>query len=132
MKKWTIDELESLENKILELFHTTDLSAETLADCMGKIDTERYKLNQANVDNTESQALHIDSVMPRYYVDERAGCAAVRDREHPKFNKDYRGLHHDTSDVVEYKHGRTEGGTWIVDPKDLEYLHKLCKDLNGA
>jgi len=132
MKKWTIEELENLENKILELYHTTNLSANTLADCMGKIDTERYKLNQVSVDNTGDENALLHSVMPRYFVDERAGCAAVRDREHPKYNKDYPGLHHDTPDVIEYKHGSVEGGKWIVDQDDLGYLYKLCNDLNGA
>lgn len=48
MKKWTLDELESLEDKILELYQNTDLSTSTLTDCMGKIDTERYELNKAS------------------------------------------------------------------------------------
>ena len=29
----------------------------------------------------------IASVMPRYIVDERNGCIAIRDTQHPDFNK---------------------------------------------
>ena len=46
--KWTLEQLDSLETEILKLHLHTKLSDSTLADCMGKIDTERYKLNQAN------------------------------------------------------------------------------------
>ena len=82
--------------------------------------------------NREVKKLIIPDVMPRYFVDERAGCAAVRDREHCKYDPTYQGLHHNTSDVIEYKHGSVEGGRWIVDQDDLKHLHELCAKLNGA
>ena len=46
--KWTLEILENLENQIMLLYHTTKLSDDTLADVMGKIDNERYNINQAN------------------------------------------------------------------------------------
>ncbi len=44
--KWTLEQLDSLETEILKLHLHAKLSDSTLADCMGKIDTERHKLNQ--------------------------------------------------------------------------------------
>lgn len=78
--------------------------------------------------------LNIDIVMPRFFLDKRAGCAAIRDRQHPKYNEDYQGLHNDTCDVVEYKHGfqNHEKGCWDMSPEDIEYLENYCASLNGA
>lgn len=36
----------------------------------------------------------------RFFIDERAGIIAVRDREHPDFDPDRQGLHPDFGDVV--------------------------------
>lgn len=44
----------------------------------------------------------------RYFVDERSGCIAVRDRENT--DPDYPGLHSDTTGVVAYWHGRVVEG----------------------
>lgn len=74
----------------------------------------------------------IDVVMPRYFIDERAGCAAVRDREHPKYDKAYQGLHQDTPDVVVYAHGfqNHEKGCWEMKDVDINYLKLECDRLN--
>lgn len=62
--KWTLEQLDSLETEILKLHLHTKLSDTTLADCMGKIDTERYKLNQANgVTTGDELVLPIQSVV---------------------------------------------------------------------
>jgi hypothetical protein len=45
--KWTLEKLDKLEDQIEQLYKTTELSENTLADVMGKIDTERFKINQA-------------------------------------------------------------------------------------
>lgn len=42
----------------------------------------------------------------RFFIDERSGCIAVRDKLHPKFDPDYPGLHFDTPDVIYYGHGQ--------------------------
>lgn len=66
----------------------------------------------------------------RYFLDIRSGCAAVRDSYHPKHEKGYPGLHHDTIDVVEYRHGfRSEDG-WAMKQSDIDYLTELCNKLN--
>lgn len=68
----------------------------------------------------------------RYFVDIRSGCAAIRDRHHPDYNPDYQGLHFDTIDVVEYKHGfqNKEIQSWDMLPEDIEHLVNKCKILN--
>lgn len=67
----------------------------------------------------------------RYFVDIRSGCGAVRDREHEDFDETYQGLHHDTCDVVEYKHGYTDNGIWMMSEDDIKYLNDLCENLNN-
>jgi len=78
--------------------------------------------------------LGIGGVMPRFLLDIRSGCAAIRDTKHPKYNADYQGLHHDTCDVVEYKHGfqNHEKGCWDMREEDINYLTDYCASLNGA
>lgn len=68
----------------------------------------------------------------RYFVDIRGGCAAVRDSEHPDYNSDYQGLHQDTIDVVEYRHGfqNPETNSWDMKKEDVDYLNNLCEELN--
>jgi len=43
---WTLESLDELEKQILKLYHNTELSSLTMDDCMGKIDTERFNINQ--------------------------------------------------------------------------------------
>ena len=76
----------------------------------------------------------------RFFVDERAGCVAVRDWT--LTDPDYQGLHRDTPGVVWYrlggetyepcptcKHPRPMG--WVVDPADVREAHAVCAKLNG-
>lgn len=46
--KWTLRKLNKLEKQIKQLYKTSELSENTLADVMGKIDTERFKIKQAD------------------------------------------------------------------------------------
>jgi hypothetical protein len=87
-----------------------------------------------NSDNPQSQQLNIAGVMPRFLLDIRCGCAAVRDTKHPRYDKDYHGLHRDTSDVVEYRHGfqNSEKGCWEMKDEDIKFLIDYCASLNGA
>jgi hypothetical protein len=82
----------------------------------------------------------------RYFVDERVGCIAVRDREHT--DPEYRGLHADTNGVVQYWHGNSSEplgplGTdclcptcrqrrmnWSIADTDHAAAHALCAELN--
>ena len=73
-------------------------------------------------------------VSNRFILDIRCGCAAVRDTKHPKYNKDYPGLHRDTCDVVEYRHGfqNSEKGYWEMRDEDIKFLTDYCASLNGC
>lgn len=77
----------------------------------------------------------IASVMPRYIVDERNGCIAIRDTEHPDFNKS-EGLNKDMPDVVYFELGTRIGTgrfiTWDLDPKTIKVFKSRCDYLNGA
>jgi len=66
----------------------------------------------------------------RFFVDIRGGCGAVRDSWHESFDKDYPGLHSDTPDVIDYKHGFTDNGVWKMNDDDVDFLNKLCDNLN--
>lgn len=67
----------------------------------------------------------------RYFVDQRAGCAAIRDSQHPNYNPNYQGLHFDTSDVVEYRHGFQEESNWTMKDEDIKFLKIECERLNA-
>jgi hypothetical protein len=70
----------------------------------------------------------------RFFVDIRSGCGAVRDRLHPQYDPDYPGLHQDTVDVIEYRHGfRNTGDSgifWDMKQEDVDFLNELCASLN--
>ncbi len=71
-------------------------------------------------------------MIDRYFLDIRVGCAAVRDRQHQSYDESYPGLHSDTLDVVEYKHGlkQSVNGGWKMREEDINYLQDLCDKLN--
>ena len=78
---------------------------------------------------------------PRYFVDERCGCLAVRDRE--LTDPEYQGLHHNTTGVVRYWHGKiveircdkcghiVPTISWEVAASDVEAAQILCDELNN-
>jgi len=69
----------------------------------------------------------------RYFLDIRSGCAAVRDTKHVDYDKDYPGLHHDTCDVVEYRHGfQSEDNGWEMKQSDIDELRAICDRLNST
>ena len=68
---------------------------------------------------------------PRFFVDIRVGCAAVRDSQHPKYSKNYPGLNQDLEDIVAWKQGvRDVLDEWSVKEEDVDYLTNLCDSLN--
>jgi len=68
-------------------------------------------------------------VSSRFFIDERVGCIAVRDKKHPEHNPDYPGLHNDTADVIFYAHGsRTDEG-WTVDERWRRKAEQVLKHL---
>jgi len=75
----------------------------------------------------------------RYFVDQRGGCIAVRDRE--LTDPEYNGLHHDTEGVVKFWEGKriektcpccghTNFSHWEVLATDIVKACALCKELN--
>lgn len=88
--------------------------------------TEKQQLETQNFFNTRNS-----SDIPRYFVDVRIGCGAVRDKWHESYDEDYSGLHSDTPDVVEYKHGYIASGVWRMKDEDVKYLIDLCEHLNN-
>ena len=78
--------------------------------------------------------------MDRYFIDERGGCIAVRDREDT--NPDDHGLHPETQGVVKYWHGEPTTqkgracrhgslGGWVVLEYDKAEAERICDSLNS-
>ena len=78
----------------------------------------------------------VTAVMPRFFVDERNGCIAIRDRHHPDFDDEHQGLDADLPDVVDFKMGEqirfSKFVTWDLDPKIIKDFQKRCALLNEA
>lgn len=79
--------------------------------------------------------------MDRYFVDERGGCIAVRDRE--KTDQEYSGLHPDTPGVIQYWSGipfadtcptcgQRRNAGWEISDADRQSAVALCAELNKA
>ena len=77
--------------------------------------------------------------MARYFVDERTGCIAVRDRD--ATDPDYNGLHSDTVGVVKYWDGEPRndvcptcgheiGRGYVVLDNARREAYALCDSLN--
>lgn len=80
------------------------------------------------------EKLHVNS---RFFIDERVGCIAVRDKKHPSYDPDYQGLHNDTADVIFYAHGNKNEKGWYVDERFkrkaqqvLEHLQSIFTESN--
>ena len=66
----------------------------------------------------------------RFFVDERAGIVAVRDRT--STDPDYQGLHISTTGVVWSRMGVSKTDGWELSPTHLKYARELCDLLNGG
>ena len=102
--------------------------------------TERIKLlekvakGEITPEQADNKLLVLYGVMPRFFVDLRSGCGAVRDRLHPNYDPEYQGLHSDTIDVIEYRHGfqNHEKNCWDMKQDDVDFLNERCDSLNEA
>lgn len=65
----------------------------------------------------------------RFFIDERVGCIAVRDRLHPSYDPDYPGLHFDTKDVIFYAHGNNSSGEWRLSEREIEKAKEVLEHL---
>ena len=86
--------------------------------------------------NAELQQSCITAVMPRFFVDERNGCIAIRDRQHPDFDAEHQGLDADLPDVVDFKMGEqikfSKFVTWDLAPEIISDFNSRCALLNEA
>jgi len=107
-------------------FDTTGLSSNAVANYFEVIQRDLKKEIKPSIEGEKKET--------RFILDIRNGCGAVRDTKHPKYNKDYPGLHFDTSDVVEYRHGfkNTEKGIWEMKEEDIKFLQDYCNSLNNT
>jgi hypothetical protein len=82
----------------------------------------------------ETINLNVGDATPRFFVDERIGCIAIRDREHPDFDKDHQGLDADLPDVVAFEMGKQvkfdKFISWDLDPKIIKSFKNRCDILN--
>ena len=68
----------------------------------------------------------------RYFVDERSGIVAVRDRYFT--DREYNGLHSDTNGVVKSWGGvyNSKFGHWSVPRASVQEAVKMCASLNSG
>jgi hypothetical protein len=72
------------------------------------------------------------AVMPRFFLDERVGCIAIRDLHHPDFDVEHQGLDSELPDVVEFEMGKLVNNEWVVSEDVTNYFREKCRLLNGA
>jgi hypothetical protein len=84
--------------------------------------------------NSHTKQSRKTGVMPRFFVDERNGCIAIRDRQHPDFDVEHKGLDADLPDVVDFKMGEkikfSKFVTWDLSPEVIENFKYKCNLLN--
>lgn len=80
-------------------------------------------------DFSVSQPIAKPDVSSRFFIDERVGCIAVRDKKHPEYNESYPGLHNDTADVIFYAHGSRNENGWFVDERWRRKAGEVLKHL---
>ena len=75
----------------------------------------------------------------RYFIDERVGCMAVRDRQNT--DPEYNGLHDDTPGVVKYWYGtltqtpcprchKIMSSDWDITEESRQEAKDLCHKMN--
>lgn len=87
---------------------------------------------ETKLDNT-TKPQH-DAKLPvsrRFFIDERVGCIAVRDKKHPSYDPDYQGLHNDTADVIFYAHGNRNKEGWYVDERFRRKAQQVLEHLQS-
>tara|TARA_R110000765_G_scaffold143226_3_gene244772 strand:+ start:331 stop:618 length:288 start_codon:yes stop_codon:yes gene_type:complete len=95
------------------------------------MDNGKYDVLDAGKQQTDSNPL--EHVVRRFYVDERSGCVAVRERVGYDISP---GLHQDLPDVMAYWSGEKyldddSMVRWRVADWQLEKANKLCESLTA-
>ena len=89
-------------------------------------------MNEKVSNEAENPALNKGAVMPRFFVDERVGCIAIRDTQHPEFDVEHQGLDAELPDVVKFEMGKLVNNEWVVSDETVEQFKSDCASLNGA
>ena len=79
---------------------------------------------------TNPCAMH--GAMPRFFVDERVGCIAIRDSNHPDFDIEHQGLDADMPCVVKFQMGNLAKNGWELRDDTIQRFKEECASLNGA
>jgi hypothetical protein len=87
---------------------------------------------EENSKNNETAQLGIGAVMPRFFVDKRVGCIAIRDSHHPDFDIEHQGLDSELLCVVKFEMGKLVNNEWIVSDETIEQFNSECASLNEA
>jgi hypothetical protein len=87
---------------------------------------------EENSKNNETAQLGIGAVMPRFFVDKRVGCIAIRDSHHPDFDIEHQGLDSELLCVVKFEMGKKVNNEWIVSDETIEQFNSECASLNEA
>lgn len=89
-----------------------------------------------NIEESSNESLNTPLrkgvVMPRFFVDERVGCIAIRDTQHPEFDVEHQGLDSELPDVVKFEMGTLVDNEWVVSEEIIEHFKSECASLNGA
>ncbi len=125
----------SIENDWLNSLQPCEISESELEKVKKKLVISGYVLSLDTIEVTDiisdnNGVITFKEKEQRYIVDIRSGCGAVIDTKHEDYDKDYPGLHQDTSGVVEYKHGFRSTDGWDMKKEDVDYLNNLCYTLN--
>lgn len=87
-------------------------------------------MKRQNLNEPHNPQLNIGAAMPRFFVDERVGCIAIRDRHHPDFDVEHQGLDADLPDIVKFKMGTLINNEWVVSDETIEQFKSDCAYLN--
>lgn len=68
----------------------------------------------------------------RFFVDQRVGCVAVRDKKHPKYDPEYNGLHSHLPDVIYFAQGEYIEKEWSVGEMYVNKANDVCQHLNNT
>ena len=79
----------------------------------------------------ENPPLRKGVIMPRFFIDERVGCIAIRDRQHPDFDIEHQGLDSELPCVVKFEMGKLVNNEWIVIDETIKKFRSECASLNG-
>ena len=77
-------------------------------------------------------AIHYIWCYAPFFVDERVGCIAIRDTQHPEFDVEHQGLDSELPDVVKFEMGTLVNNEWVVSEEITEHFKSECASLNGA